>query len=96
MHIMLIFLLILANFSCSLFAAQESIPCSHEYREDEFFRSKYDGFCQGTLVKTPSGYIPIEALHIGDCVLDSLNQPKKIEGIMIRRVPRYWATKINA
>lgn len=95
MHSMFIFLLMLANFSCSLFATQESIPCNHEYREDEFFRSKYDGFCQGTLVKTLSGYIPIEALHIGDCVLDSLNQPKKIERIMIRWVPRYWRVKIK-
>lgn len=96
MHSIFIFsLLIAVNITCSPFSTQESIPFHRKHREDELFKPKYDGFCRGTLIKTPSGYIPIETTHIGECVLDALNQPKKIERIMIRWVPRYWKIKIK-
>lgn len=92
---MFISFLIVINLSYSLFAAERLIPCNHEYREDECSRSKYDGFCEGTLIKTPSGYTPIEALHIGDYLLNPHDQPKRIEGIAFRWVPRYWRVRIN-
>lgn len=92
-------ILIVINVSCTLFSAEQAIPFNHDVQyhpDDEFFRSKYDGFCAGILVKTPSGYNPIETLHVGDYLLDPHDQPKRIEGIAFRWVPRYWRVRINS
>jgi|GEM_PF-2289191 len=95
-----IFFLVMINLSYSLFATKKTLPCNNQSTASksnhEFLGEKnHDGFCAGTLVKTPSGYKPIETLRIGDCILDAHNQPKKIEAMVLRCVPHYWTIKIN-
>lgn len=97
---MFIALLMVVNISYSLFATEQAIPFNNQSTVSDnnnvFLNEQAcDGFCSGTLVKTPVGYSPIETLHIGDYILDSHNQPKKIEGITLRWVPSYVRVEVR-
>jgi len=53
------------------------------------YKSPEEGFCAGTLVKTPFAYEPIEDLQIGDIVLDMHGNPTEILAITRRYVEGY-------
>lgn len=54
-----------------------------------------EGLCAGTLVSTPYGFTPIEALKIDDLVLDHSLQPKKIIAVARRLVNRCIQIKMS-
>lgn len=78
--------LFLISLSAVLYAADRDIMMSI-YPEE--------GFCAGTLVSTPYGPTPIEALKIDDVVFDSSLRQKKIIVVARRLVSRYVHITIN-
>ncbi|HJZ23969.1 MAG TPA: hypothetical protein VJ201_05920 [Candidatus Babeliales bacterium] len=53
------------------------------------YKSLEEGFCAGTLIKTPFGYEPIEDLQMGDIVLDMYGNPTEILATTRRYVDGY-------